>query len=53
MARPLLVDNPLLIFGELYAKPSHDPPPCGATGEASLPIPILVYHNPADAGMSH
>ena len=54
VARPLLIDNPLLVFGELYAKPRHDPPPCGARGKSLLAdADTLMYHNPAVGEMSH
>jgi len=36
MARALLVNNPVHVFGELYLKPSHRPPPGAAPVEKLL-----------------
>src|SRR5436305_802483 len=36
MRDPLLIDDPLLVFGQLHAKPGHGVPPC-ATSKSGRP----------------
>src|SRR5271155_3872601 len=36
MVRSFLIDDPLLVLGELYTSPTHRPPPCGATQRNDL-----------------
>ena len=55
VSQPLLIDDLLLLLGQLNAKPSQDAPPYDRTPpcRTSLPEGSYVYHNPANSGTPH